>query len=292
MMELRSAFFTVTGRDLVRDVTLDLRPGEVTAVLGPNGAGKSSLLKLFSGERPPTAGQVLLDGKPLDAFDPVMVARRRAVLPQESALSFPFTAGEIALLGRLPHLRGAESRRDFEIAAEAMRLTGVIRLADRLFPTLSGGERQRVHLARVLAQIWECPGSPRFLLLDEPTSNLDLSHQHETLTTARTFAARGVGVLVILHDLNLASEYADRVVLLSGGAVQAVGSPGQVLTEKHVRAVFDVDVEIISHPKSGRPHVIPLPRGADAPDSSGGGNSTLRANIFAFRGSTKGFCSR
>jgi iron complex transport system ATP-binding protein len=281
MMEARSLFYSVGGRDLVRDVSLDLRPGEVTAVLGPNGAGKSSLLKLFSGERPPTSGEIRLDGRPLAARDTAELARRRAVLPQESVVAFPFSAGEIVLLGRLPHLRGAESRRDFDIAAEAMRLTGVSHLARRLFPTLSGGERQRVHLARALAQIWECPGAARFLLLDEPTSNLDLAHQHETLAVARDFAARGVGVLVILHDLNLAAEYADRIVLLSGGAVQAEGTPGKVLTETNVRTVFGLNVAVISHPKSGRPHVIPVPRAV--PGQTGVNGSRRGATVFPFR---------
>lgn len=292
MIEARSLSYSVLGRDLVHDITLGVCPGDVTAALGPNGAGKSTLLKLLSGELAPTGGQVLFDGRPLHSAKLSAIAKRRAVLPQESTLSFPFTALEIVLLGRLPHLRGSETRHDYRIAREAMQLTGVGHLENRHYPTLSGGERQRVHLARALAQIWECPGQPRFLLLDEPTSNLDLSHQHETLTIARNFAARGVGVLVILHDLNLASEYADRIVLLSGGTIHAQGSPVQALTEKHVRTVFNVDVEIIPHPKSGRPHVISLPRVAAAPDSSGGGNSTLRANIFAFRRSTKGFCSR
>lgn len=161
-------------------------------------------------------------------------------------------------MGRSPHLRGPETQRDCAIAHAALHEAGVAPLADRLYPTLSGGEGQRVHLGRVLAQIWEAVDDrPRYLLLDEPTSSLDLAHQHHILTVARAFAERQVGVMVVLHDLNLAAQYADRVLLLKEGRAVATGPPEQVLQAEVIEAVYEIPITVIPHPHSSCPLVVP-----------------------------------
>ncbi len=154
-------------------------------------------------------------------------------------------------MGRAPHVSGAESEKDYKIARAALAEVDALDLEDRIYPTLSGGERQRVHLARVLAQIWESSeDGKRYLLLDEPTSNLDLTHQHGTLKIARKFARAGAAVLIILHDLNLAAQYADKVLILKNGTVRAFDTPEKVFTPETIRQTFEVSVSVVKHPFS------------------------------------------
>ena len=258
MLEGRNIHVVLDGNVLLEGVSIHVRPGEVVAVLGPNGAGKSTLLKVLCGDLSPTKGTVSMGGRALTSWDKKASAQIRAVLPQQSSLSFPFRVLEVALMGRSPHLRGPETQRDYAIARAALQEAGVNHLEDRLYPTLSGGEGQRVHLGRVLAQIWEAMDqTPRYLLLDEPTSSLDLAHQHHTLTVARAFAERQVGVLVVLHDLNLAAQYADRVLLLKEGREVATGPPEQVLQAEIIEAVYEIPITVIPHPHSSCPLVVP-----------------------------------
>ncbi len=210
------------GREILSRVSLRLEPGRLTAILGPNGAGKSSLLKVLAGAWTPSAGQVFASSIPLPRWDRGELSRRRAVLSQETPLTFDFQVIEIVMLGRLPHHAGRETRRDFRIGGEALEAVHAAALAGRKYLSLSGGERQRVQLARALAQIWEVPedGNPlveRCLLLDEPVNNLDLSHQHLSLRIARKLCQENMAVLAILHDLNLAFEYADEIILMEQG---------------------------------------------------------------------------
>ncbi len=292
MIDAANMTIEIGGRTLLRDVSVGVGAGEVTAVIGPNGAGKSTLLKALAGDLAPRIGAVSMNGKALAEMPPEARAKQRAVLPQESTLAFPFTTLEVVLMGRMPHHETREGRLDLEIVREAMALTGVCHLERRVYPTLSGGERQRVHLARVLSQIWESAATPRFLLLDEPTASLDLSHQHDTLAITRDFASRGVGALVVLHDLNLAAQYADRIVLLSNGAIQAEGTPEQVLNREIISAVFGVDVEVLPHPRGGFPHVMTFPKAPNPRHVTGSGGARANANIFTFRRITKGFSTR
>ncbi len=258
MLEGRNIHVVVDGSDLLEDVSIHVRPGEVVAVLGPNGAGKSTLLKVLCGDLSPTKGTVSMEGRLLTSWDKKASAQVRAVLPQQSSLSFPFRVLEVALMGRSPHWRGSETQRDYAIARAALQEAGVDHLAGRLYPTLSGGEGQRVHLGRVLAQIWEAVAQmPRYLLLDEPTSSLDLAHQHQILSAARAFAERQVGVLVVLHDLNLAAQYADRVLLLKAGRAVATGPPEQVLQVCIIESVYEIPVTVIPHPHDSCPLVVP-----------------------------------
>ncbi|QVW22516.1 heme ABC transporter ATP-binding protein [Pseudomonas hormoni] len=242
------------GRKIVlTDITLELNPGEVLGVLGPNGAGKSTLLGALCGELPANHGSVWLDERELSDWTGAQRAQRLAVLPQASTLDFAFRVEEVVGMGRLPHQSGRV--RDDEIVAAALQAADAGHLSGRSYLALSGGERQRVHLARVLAQLW--PGEVgQTLLLDEPTSMLDPLHQHTTLQAVREFADRGGSVLVILHDLNLAARYCDRLLLLEGGRPVALDTPEQVLRPEPLKAVFGLEVLVQQHPERGHPLII------------------------------------
>ncbi len=240
-------------KTVLTDVTLELLPGEVLGVLGPNGAGKSTLLGALCGELQPDRGKVWLDQQELKDWSASQRARRLAVLPQSSTLDFAFRVEEVVGMGRLPHQSGQV--RDDEIVRAALQAADVAHLSGRNYLALSGGERQRVHLARVLAQLW--PGEAgQTLLLDEPTSMLDPLHQHTILQAIRRFADRGAAVLVILHDLNLAARYCDRILLLESGRPHALDTPLHVMRPEPLKAVFGLDVLVQLHPERGHPLII------------------------------------
>lgn len=229
-------------------VTFSVPRGEALGIIGPNGAGKSTLISVLAGERKPDDGEVLLEETPLERIASSSLARRRAVLLQDSSLDFAFTAEEVVELGRFPYSGTQAQIADAEAIAEAARLTGIGPFLSRSYQTLSGGEKQRVQFARAIAQIWRPAGEgeDRYLILDEPTSALDLRHQRLTLDIARRLAEEGVGVLAAIHDLNLASAYADDALLLKGGRVIAAGGADDVLTAPTLGACFDVEIEILT----------------------------------------------
>jgi iron complex transport system ATP-binding protein len=242
-------------RVLLDRVSLTLAPCRFTAIIGPNGAGKSTLLRVLAGELVPDSGAISFHGRPLAAWPPSELARRRAVLPQESDLRFPFRVEEVVRLGRIPHPGGGDTDHDRVVTCEALARVGLSDLAERIFPTLSGGEKQRVHLARALVQLQPGSGAAlpagRVLLLDEPTASLDLAHQHSVLALARDLAHRDqVAVLAILHDLNLVLAYAEDLVVLDGGIVVAAGPTPQILTSGLIETVFDVPARVVRQPGS------------------------------------------
>ncbi|MFC7053108.1 heme ABC transporter ATP-binding protein [Hansschlegelia quercus] len=241
------------GRLVLDQASVLVRPGEVVVLIGPNGAGKSTLLSALAGDVTPTSGRVLLDGAEVGSFRPRALARRRAVLAQTNDLAFPFTVGETARLG-LPV--GIARREADAIVARNLALVGLGDAAGRPCSELSGGERQRAHLARVMAQLDAEPdGAPRYLMLDEPTANLDLEHQLATLAVARRHAEAGGGVLAVLHDVNLAAMAADVIVALKAGAIVAAGAPHDVVTDKLVRTLYRVDAEVRGVPEG--PFLLP-----------------------------------
>lgn len=251
MLEARKISVQLGGKKILDDVSLNIKPGEVLAVIGANGAGKSTILKALSGDVSVDTGQIIMNDKPLCDWSLSERAEIRAILPQNSTLSFPFSVQDVVLMGRNPHCKYKESSRDHQIVAKAMQAVEINHLQYRQYQTLSGGERQRVQFARILSQIWEpVTSQPRYLLLDEPTSALDLAHQHETLAIARILSTKqGVGVLVILHDLNLAALYADRIAILKNGSLIAQGTPQAVLTEPVIELAFGYSVTISTHPQ-------------------------------------------
>jgi len=264
MLSAEQVGFSIGAARLVDDISLAVSPGELLAIIGPNGAGKSTLLGILSGEKRPGAGRVAMAGRPLADWPAKAAAQRRAVLPQSSDLRFPFTVREVVTIGRTPHVTGVESARDNAAVEAAMAASEVDHLERRSYPTLSGGEQQRTHLARVLSQIWEPPGDgdPRYLLLDEPTSNLDARHQHLTMALARRMAGEGVGVVAVLHDFNLAAMYADRIAVLDRGALVEIGAARQVLRADMFAAVFGVEVLVLDHPTIDCPLIVDAAGGA------------------------------
>jgi iron complex transport system ATP-binding protein len=257
------------SRRILDTVSMKIAGGEIAAVIGPNGAGKSTLLQTLSGALAPDGGMVEIGGRALKAWPTRELAKRRAVLSQNATLGFPFTALQVVLIGRSPHMGRHAARADLRAAANAMSETGVLHLAERSYPTLSGGEKQRVQLARVLAQIAtgeaEAP-EQRYLLLDEPTNNLDLAHQHLVLNAARRLADSGVAVLAVLHDPNHAAAYADRIHVLHHGRIVAAGVPREVLTPQLMASVFGVSARVLSEPGRDRPYVLIWP--GEAPSAA------------------------
>lgn len=255
MLSAESVGFKIEGRNLVENATLTMHGGEILAILGPNGAGKSTLLRLLARELSPSTGHIEFNGRPLAAWSHLELARQRSVLPQGESLRFAFSARQVVELGRYPW-NGGRPATEGQIIDASMRVAGIQHLAARSYPTLSGGERSRVQLARVFAQIWEpSPGTGRLLLLDEPTASLDLAHQHDVLAAVRHFASTGAAVVLVLHDLNLALRYADRVVLMKDGAIDSTGHALEVLDAQTIRRVFNVEVELLASATSLQPWI-------------------------------------
>lgn len=248
-LSVSSAYVVLGGSVILDDVDLTVRAGEVVALVGPNGAGKSTLLGVLSGDVP-TAGAVTLAGRPLTYWTTTEAAMRRAVLAQQVTVSFPFTCRQVVEMGRAPWVATRAEADDDAVVARAMALTDTAHLADRVFSSLSGGEQARVSLARVLAQ-----GSG-VVLLDEPTAALDLHHQELVLRLVRERAAAGDAVVVVLHDLNLAAGYADRVAVLDRGRLAAVGSPAEVLGPELLTRVYQHPVEVLPHPRTAAPIIL------------------------------------
>ena len=233
--------FSYGKREVLKDVSFSVRAGEFVGILGPNGSGKTTLLNCVSGALRFVNGRVGVCGKDVLTIGSLELARLVAVVPQESAMNFEFTVEEVVLMGRYSHINRYrfEDERDYAVAERAMRATGIWRMRDRLVTNLSGGERQRVVIARALAQ------EPRVLPLDEPTTHLDLRHQLEVLGLIRELnQTRGLTVLAVFHDLNLAARFSDRLLLMDGGAVMVEGTPEEVLTDRNVLRTFQVDAKI------------------------------------------------
>lgn len=238
-------------REVLRDVTMEFRRGEFLGLIGPNGSGKTTLLRALTGELAPSAGSVLLDGKPVGRQPRRQVARRMAVVPQMSVPPFEFSVEQIVAMGRSPHLGRLQPERteDRAAVARAMELTHTEHLAARVVTELSGGEFQRVVIARALAQ--EAP----LMLLDEPAAHLDIGHQIDIFELlGRLNRDEGRSILCVSHDLNLASRYCDRLISMEQGRIVAEGTPAVVLTEEHISALYGCSVQVDSGP-GGRPRV-------------------------------------
>jgi len=255
LLELDNLSVSMGGSQCLHTVSLQLAAGEVGAVIGPNGAGKTTLLRAVAGELQPSAGVVRIGGRAHHQWPLQERARHMAVLPQASALNFPYRVEEVVALGRIPHSTGRQV--DDAIVTEALAALDILHLRHRLYPQLSGGEKQRTQLARVMAQIWRAEdASERLLLLDEPTASLDLGHQQQLMDRVRAFATRGVAVLMVLHDINLALHSADRLLALHQGHLVADGPVAQVLSADLLHQLFGANVELFHHPRTGRPVVL------------------------------------
>jgi iron complex transport system ATP-binding protein len=254
MLQIDNLTVKYGQRGVLDDVSFAVNSGEVVALVGPNGAGKSTLIRAVSGVIPVESGQVRINGRLLSGLPTMERARHLAVVPQARSLPPAFTVYESVLLGRTPHLGwlGRTGPHDHERVQFALEHTQMLPLADRYVGELSGGEQQRVLLARALAQ--ETP----VLLLDEPTTHLDLQHRESLIRLIRELAQqKELAILMVLHDLNLAGLYADRVALLVAGQLQAIGSPAEVLTEEQLSRVYQIPVRVMLHPDYGTPLVLP-----------------------------------
>lgn len=257
MLEARNLTIKYDDRVAVADVSLTLGPGKITAIIGPNGAGKSTFLRALNGQVQRASGVVLLDGEPVEKFSRRSIGRRIAVVAQEAELRFPVTVLEFVLGGRFAWASkagwGWETERDLNVAQAVLRETELRELSGRLMNELSGGERQRAVLARALATEAAC------LLLDEPTANLDLSHQSTLLALVRNRCdEHGVAALVVTHDINLAAQFADQILLMKKGKVLDGGPPSAVLTPELLHEVFGLRVLVDAHPITNAPRVTPV----------------------------------
>ena len=260
----QSVSVRIGSATLLDDVSLVAQPGEVLGLLGPNGAGKSTLLSVLAGDRKPDSGTIRLHGRSPGAWPTEALARVRAVMTQSASVAFDFTVHEVVALARMPHAGRTRAVDDRHIIASALDLADVTHLAVRLYPSLSGGERQRVQAARALAQVWTATDDApcRFLMLDEPTASLDLRHQHALLEAVRRFVGSGVGVIVVLHDINLAAAYCDRIALLDRGRLVACGPTRQTLAADRLADIYGVSLAAIDD--AGTPHFVV--RSASQPD--------------------------
>ena len=237
LLSLSGVSFNAGGRQILNDVSLSVSAGEVVSLIGPNGAGKSTLLGVIAGDIAPSSGEILLDGAPLGSIPARQMARQRAMLLQKLNVAFSYTVHEVVQMGRTPWKGTERAEEDDAVVASMMERTSVTHLSDRDITTLSGGESGRAHLARVFAQ--QTP----LILLDEPTAALDITHQEQTLR--------------VLHDLDVAAAYSDRMVLLRGGEVVASGTPEQVCSAELLSEVYQHPIEVLRHPVTNRLLILP-----------------------------------
>ncbi|PSJ59709.1 heme ABC transporter ATP-binding protein [Pseudaminobacter soli (ex Li et al. 2025)] len=258
MIEATDISVSIGSRRIISDVNFEVRPGEIAAIVGPNGSGKTTFLKALTGDLP-YSGRVVINNRDMAGLKPWEAASMRAVLPQSTALSFPFTVHEIVKLGLMSGRSGALASEERNLPERALARVDLDGFAGRFYQELSGGEQQRVQLARVLCQVWApvLDGKPRYLFLDEPVSSLDIKHQLIIMDIARDFALRGGGVVAILHDLNLTAMYADRIFVMHRGRLAAAGTPQEVLSDDLISQVFECGLKVGRLPAGNTPFVLP-----------------------------------
>ncbi len=264
-IDVREISFRYTDRWVIQDLSFHVEEGEFWGIIGPNGSGKTTLLKMLYGLFNPQRGKVFIDGEELRRMQRSDIAKKIAVVPQDHQIDFPFTSLEVVLMGRSPYLGRLqfETRHDFEIAQRAMDLTETLPFARRPINQLSGGERQRVFIARAVAQ------EPEVMLFDEPTSNLDINHQVEFYELiSRLNSENNLTILTVSHDINLASEYCRKILLLKEGRIFKMGSPREVIAEGHISHVYGSRVLVDENPVTGSPRITLLRRDSSSDAST------------------------
>lgn len=252
ILKLCNIGFKYEDNEVLRNIDLDINAGEILGILGPNGSGKSTLMRVMDGVLTPRSGEILINGKPYKSFKRSRLAREVAMVAQEHHFRFTFSCIEVVLMGRFPHLKRLqfEDHNDLEIAAESLRATHALEFAERSIHDLSGGEKQRVLIARALAQ------EPRVILLDEPTSFLDLKFKREVFKLISSLTReKGLGVAIVSHDIDLAAQYCSKIILLKNGTVYRTGDPDSVITAENIEDVYECPVLVDRNPLSGRPRV-------------------------------------
>lgn len=254
MLEVKDLSVSYGSRHILKKVNLKAREGEVIGIVGPNGSGKTTFLKSIVKYLKPDAGSICINEKNINDMDNRQIAKNVAVVSQIVSIGFDFTVRDIVLMGRTPYISGAERPEDIKIAEDAMKRTNTYDFRERMVTQLSGGELQRVIIARALAQ------TPRILLLDEPTSHLDIAHQVEIFDLVREAANGGLTVIAVIHDLNLAAHYCDRICMLKGGEIVCIGQPKAVFTEENIQHTFNIPVEVNTLKTNNSLYIMPLLR--------------------------------
>ncbi|MCW7492505.1 heme ABC transporter ATP-binding protein [Leptospira sp. 2 VSF19] len=237
--------YSIGEKSILSKIELEIHPGKLHVLMGRNGAGKSSLFHILCGDISPKIGNIYLDGIELKNYSKTQLAKIRAVLTQDAAITFPISSKEVIELGRHPHI--SDPIRDKEIVQTCIKITGSTEQKDQNYSTLSGGEKQKINFGRILAQVWETP--PRYIFLDEPVSALDIPNQYKMLNLCRHMADQGYAVFMILHDLNLAALYADTITLLHKGKIIKSGNPNDVLTLENLEITFGIKARILNAPE-------------------------------------------
>ena len=257
MLKTENIHYSIGKKLILNGISTQFKAGEFNMILGPNGSGKSTFLKIFSGELNKYTGNVFYGDEKISSLKKEDLAKHRAVMSQQPELSFPLMVEEVVMMGRYPHFNFSPNKKDENICNEVMKRMNLLSFKERNYLTLSGGEKQRVQYARVLAQIWEKPTDGyRYLFLDEPLTSLDINYQQEFLQIAREFADTGTVLIAVMHDINLAIQYADKLFFLKEGELMAHGSPKDILHEALIKQVFNVDVSIIDNPVTNNPLII------------------------------------
>jgi iron complex transport system ATP-binding protein len=254
MLSIENIHYRIGAKSILNGISTVFEPGLFHVIIGPNGSGKSTFLKVFSGELRPGEGNVCYDGKDVFQSNKPLLAQRRAVMSQQPELHFPLTVAEVVMMGRYPHFAYRPSRRDEAICKEVINRMEIAHFVHRDYLSLSGGEKQRVQFARALAQLWTAPEKGcRYLLLDEPISSLDIHYQHQFLQIARQLAKENIVLVAVLHDINLAIQYADQLLFMKEGRLVKKGKPADIITAELVKEVFNIPVVIVEHPLLGKP---------------------------------------
>lgn len=262
-MQVNQLSYKAGSKTIVSDITFSVNSGEITVVLGPNGAGKSTLLRMLAGELKPSGGEIRLQNRLMHTIPAPELAQQRAVLTQQYAVSLPFSCEEIVMMGRYPHFGNTPKAADKAIVTAAMEEMQVSHLRSRPFQSLSGGEQQRVQVARVLAQLQDenkGTGNSKLLLLDEPTSSMDILHQQLLLEKSRELAGRNYAVVMVLHDLNLAARFADTIVLLKKGELLAAAPVEDVMQPDILKDAYGIELDILRSDAYDHPIIVPVSR--------------------------------
>jgi iron complex transport system ATP-binding protein len=252
MIELKNVGLQIKEKWLLKNASITINTNELVVIMGANGAGKSTLLKLMSGLLKPSIGEIYFDNQKLSSYKPIELARMRAVLSQHYEIAFPLKVSEIAMMGRYPYFIDKPSSLDESIVLESMQKMEVAHLCDRNYATLSGGEAQKVQMSRVLAQIHIGENEKKMMLLDEPVSHLDMKFQYQLLEVAKNYVQSNTAVLAILHDINLALKFADRILFMKEGSIVAEHVCINQLTENIINEVFGVEAHLLSIPGTNR----------------------------------------
>lgn len=257
MLRTENISYAIGKKEILKNISAEFQPGEFNMILGPNGSGKSTFLKIFSGEIGKFHGSVVYGDKKIAAIRKEELARKRAVMSQHTELGFPLLVEEVVMMGRYPHFTFNPNKKDISICNEIIQKMRLEEFKDRNYLTLSGGEKQRVQFARVLAQVWEEPADGfRYLFLDEPLNSLDISYQHEFLKLAADLIKHHTVIIAVMHDINLAAQYADRLFFFKQGEMIREGKPAAILSSELIDTVFNIKTTVIPNPVNGKPLVV------------------------------------